>query len=367
MFGVGYRLLSFVRELDRGSAVMSGEVAPGAYDRDRIDSGERENGTSLREAISSLGQLVAHVRDGGSRLAVFALLLAMILWGTVFVATKEVMGEAGPFTVAAGRFAIGFAVLFPIARRRGFRLADIFRPTYLLFGFMGVFLAYGLQNLSLVFSSASDATLVIAAQPAAVVMMGMLFLREKLPVARMLGIGLAMLGVLLVSGVSFSSGGTDALLGNALMVGSVLAYGAYAAQGRVLGGDQPASLITAASFGAGLLFLTPVAAGEMYIYGIPELGTQGWLILLYIGVVTTAATFLLLNYALRYLEAGAAGLYFNLLPVTGLTFAVLFGSRVGPIELVGGSLAIVGVLLGDYLVRRKASQGSTGELAGAHT
>lgn len=357
MFGVGYRLLRFARELDRGSAVMSGGVAPGAYDRGRIDSGERENGASFREAISSLGQLVAHVRDGGGpRLAVFALLLAMVLWGTVFVATKEVMGEAGPFTVAAGRFAIGFAVLFPLARRKGFRLRHVFSRAYLLFGFMGVFLAYGLQNLSLVFSSASDATLVIAAQPAAVVMMGMLFLRERLPVARMLGIGLAMLGVLLVSGVSFSSGGADALLGNALMVGSVLAYGAYAAQGRVFGVDQPASLITAASFGAGLLFLTPVAAGEMYLYGVPELGTEGWILLSYLGVSTTAATFLLLNYALRHLEAGAAGLYFNLLPVTGLAFAILFGSRVGPIELVGGSLAIAGVLLGDYLVRRRAQQ-----------
>ena len=354
MLGVGHRLLRFVRELDRGSAVMSGEVAPGAYDSGHVGSGGSEEGSSLRAAVLPLRRLLEYLRAGGGpRLAVFALLLAMVLWGSVFVATKEVMGEAGPFTVAAGRFAIGFAVLFPLARRKGFRVKHIFRRTYLLFGFMGVFLAYGLQNLSLVFSSASDATLVIAAQPAAVVMMGMLFLRERLPIARLLGIGLAMIGVLLVSGVAFSSGGGNALLGNALMVGSVLAYGAYAAQGRVLGVDQPASLITAASFGAGLLFLMPVAAGEMYLNGIPELGIEGWLILLYLGVSTTAVTFLLLNYALRHLEAGAAGLYFNLLPVTGLAFAILFGSRVGPIELVGGGLAIAGVLLGDYLVRRR--------------
>lgn len=86
---------------------------------------------------------------------------------------------------------------------------------------------------------------------------------------------------------------------------------------------------------------------------MPELGTESWLVLLYLGVSTTAATFLLWNYALRYLEAGAAGLYFSLIPVAGLAFAVLFGGNVGILEIAGGTLAISGVLIGDYLVHRE--------------
>ena len=291
---------------------------------------------------------------GGERLAVFALLLAMILWGSVFVATKEVMGEAGPFTVAAGRFAIGFAVLLPLARREGFRAKLVVSRTYLLFGFTGVFLAYGLQNLALVFTSAGSAALIMALQPAAVVLMGMLFLRERLPAARLLGVGLAIAGVVMASGIAFAGGGADMLLGNALMAGAVLAYGAYAAQGRLLGVDHPPSLTTAASFGAGLLFLLPFVAGEIYLNGLPRLGAEGLLVLLYLGVSTTAATFLLWNYALRHLEAGAAGLYFNLVPVAGLGFAILFGGHVGLVELTGGALAISGVLVGDYIVRKHA-------------
>lgn len=277
----------------------------------------------------------------------------MILWGSVFVATKEVMGEAGPFTVAAGRFAIGLGVLLPLARRQGFTVRLAVSRTYLLFGFTGVFLAYGLQNLALVFTSAGSAALVVAMQPAAVVLMGMLLLRERLPPARLVGIVLAMVGVLLVSSVAFSSGGADALLGNALMAGAVLAYGAYAAQGRLLGVDHPPSLTTAAGFAAGLLFMLPLVAGEIFLSGVPELGAEGWLILLYLGISTTAATFLLWNYALRHLEAGAAGLYFNLLPVTGLGFAILFGDRIGLVELAGGALAIAGVLVGDYVFRKR--------------
>ncbi|MGB3682603.1 MAG: DMT family transporter, partial [Rubrobacteraceae bacterium] len=142
-------------------------------------------------------------------------------------------------------------------------------------------------------------------------------------------------------------------LGNALMAASVISYGAYAAQGRSLGANHPPILITAASFATGLMFLLPFAAGEFYLYGVPGLGTESWLVLLYLGISTTAATFLLWNYALRHLEAGAAGLYFSLIPVSGLAFAVLFGGSVGMLEIAGGTLAISGVLVGDYLVRRQ--------------
>lgn len=349
-----YGLRKFASEMDRGLATMRGEVEPGANSGrgDRRDG--RTSGEFFRDVVRPLKRLGRHLHPGGGqRLAVFALLLAMVLWGSVFVATKEAMGEAGPFTVAAMRFAIGFTVLLPLARREGFRARLIVSRTYLLFGFTGVFLAYGLQNLALLFTSAGSAALVIATQPAAVVLMGVLFLRERLPAARLMGIVLAMAGVLLVGGVAFSNGGAGMLLGNVLMAGSVLAYGAYAVQGKVLGANHPPSLITAASFGAGLLFLAPFAGSEVYMNGVPEMGTRGWLILLYLGVSTTAATFLLWNYALQHLEAGAAGLYFNLLPVTGLGFAILFGGQVGPVELVGGALAISGVLIGDYIVRKR--------------
>ena len=308
-----YGLWKFMSEMDRGLAMMRGEVEPEEVEpgtqAGRARRHHRHDGRasgSLRLAVvrplKDLGRRLHPV--GGQRLAVFALLLAMVLWGSVFVATKEAMEEAGPFTVAAARFAIGFAVLLPLARHEGFKTKLVVSRTYLLFGFTGVFLAYGLQNLALVFTSAGSAALVVALQPAAVVLMGVLFLRERLPLARLAGIGLAIVGALMVGGVAFSSGGAGALLGNALMAAAVLAYGAYAAQGRLLGVDHPPSLTTAASFGAGLLFLLPFVVGEIYMGGVPELGTQGWLVLLYLGVSTTAATFLMWNYALRHLEAG---------------------------------------------------------------
>lgn len=81
--------------------------------------------------------------------------------------------------------------------------------------------------------------------------------------------------------------------------------------------------------------------------GAPDLDPRGWLVVAYLGVVASALAMFLWNHALRHVPASAAALYVNLVPVVGLGFAVLFGEHVGAVQLVGGTLAVAGVLLGD--------------------
>jgi drug/metabolite transporter (DMT)-like permease len=285
----------------------------------------------------------------GRHLAVLALLVSMAVWGSTFVVTKSVLDEAGPFAVAVLRFGIGLLVLLPFAYRRGFRVRLALEPAFLLFGFTGVVLYFGLQNLALVFTSAANAALISAGVPVAAALLARAFLKERIPLPRLFGIGLSVIGVLLVSGTTPSGGGTGALLGNALMVVAVVGYGAYGVQGRAMRGGEryPAVVATTASFAAGLLFLLPLAAGEALLFGAPELGARGWLVVAYLGAVASALAMFLWNHALRYVPASAAALYINLVPVVGLGFALLFCERVGAAQLVGGALAVGGVLLGE--------------------
>jgi drug/metabolite transporter (DMT)-like permease len=288
--------------------------------------------------------------------AVLALLCAMIVWGSTFIATKILLEESGPFFVTMGRFLIGLAVLLPFAYRAGFYFGLALRPSFLLFGLTGVALFFGLQNLGLLFTSASTAALIHAGVPAAVAVLAYLFLNERIPRMRLLGIGISVFGVVLVSGAMPTDRGPLYLLGNALIVGSVLAYGAYATQGKALrtGDRYPATVATAASFAAGLIFLSPFVVGELLLIGAPELSFRGWLILLYLGVGASALTLFLWNFALRYMEATAAAIYINLIPVIGLLFALALGESVLAVQLLGGTLAIAGVLLSESTTRRNA-------------
>jgi drug/metabolite transporter (DMT)-like permease len=193
--------------------------------------------------------------------------------------------------------------------------------------------------------------------PAAAALLAYLFLKEHIPRRRLLGIGLSIGGVLLVSGVAPTGGGALSLLGNVLIVGSALAYAVYATQGKALrtGAEYPATVATAASFASGLLLLSPLLAGELLLVGAPQLTVGGWLILLYLGVGASALTLFLWNFALRYVAASAAALYINLIPVVGFIFALALGETATPAQLLGGTLAVAGVLLGEAATGRQKS------------
>jgi drug/metabolite transporter (DMT)-like permease len=291
--------------------------------------------------------------DGGRRLAVLALLVTVFVWSSTFVATKVLLEEAYPFAVTAGRFLIGFVVLAPFAYHQGFRMRLAVEPTFVLFGLTGVVLYFGLQNLGLVFTSAGNAALIQAGVPAAAAILAFLFLREQISVRRFSGIVLSVGGVVLVSGTDPSGGGLRTLLGNALIVGSVVSYGAYTVQGKALRSvwEYPAAVTTAASFAAGLMFLLPLAAGEAWLVGTQDLSMRGWAILLYLGVVASALTLFLWNYALRHVEASAAAVYVNLIPVMGLIFALALGETASLLQILGGIIAVSGVLLSEAAVR----------------
>ncbi len=143
----------------------------------------------------------------------------------------------------------------------------------------GVSPDYGLQNLALVFTSAANAALISAGVPVAAVVLAKALLKEPIPPARLFGIGLSVLGVGLVSGTTPSGGGLGTILGNALMVVAVVAYGAYAVHytklhamskavflgvislcaSSVVTGD-PAIIYRAILIGAFLLVTTPISA-----------------------------------------------------------------------------------------------------------
>jgi drug/metabolite transporter (DMT)-like permease len=286
-------------------------------------------------------------RSGYQR-ATLALLTAIMLWGSTFIITKLIMVELGPFALTFLRFFIGLLVLAPIARRQGFRLSMIFQPIFLQFGLTGIALFYGLQNLGLTYTSAGNAALIEGGIPAVTALLSFLILKERINRRRLIGVVVTLAGVALVSGVQSTDGGAHTIVGNLLVFGAVLAFSTYTIQGKRLVADYPPVVTTAASFGAGLLFLTPVAAGELLLTGVPAISPLGWLAILYLGIGASAITTFLWIYALQYVDASAAGLYTSLAPVVGIGFAVMLGESTSVIQLVGGALAVAGVWIGNW-------------------
>ena len=65
-------------------------------------------------------------------------------------------------------------------------------------------------------------------------------------------------------------------------------------------------------------------------------------------------TLFLWNYALRYVEASAATVYVNLIPVVGLILALALGETTSVLQILDGIIAVSGVLLSEAAVRKES-------------
>ena len=206
------------------------------------------------------------------------LVAVMSLWGCTFVLTKDVIGEVPPLTLAFLRVAIGFLILFPVAMIRRRSLVEP-RPALpwkaiLAMGFVGVSFYYGVFNLGLVYTSASQGALVQSSIPAVTALIAILWLRERASSIRISGIVLSVLGVLIIFSGSQASDASSPqpVLGNSLVFLSVVAWGIYTSLAKRFA-HVDAIVMTAAVIGAGALFLFPAAIIEMRGHAWPQLSS----------------------------------------------------------------------------------------------
>lgn len=289
-----------------------------------------------------------HIRQSGwtpHRRGIAALLATVAIWGTAYIITKAALDEIGPFTIAVVRFSLALAIIWPLARRQGFRALMMIQPAFVRFGLTGVALYFGLQNLGLVWTSAGVTALIQTAIPAVTAVLAVLLLHERLNRFQIIGIAVTIAGTVLVSWSGDGDGSSQALLGNIMIIGSTVAWAIYTIQGRRMMLGIPPLVATAASFGAGLLFLTPLMLLEIWRFGLPQFSPAIGVSMIYLGIVSSALTMFLWNYALQYIEASVAGLYVNLTPVVGLIAALVGGERTSTSQIAGGSIALFGVWL----------------------
>lgn len=285
----------------------------------------------------------------GRTFALLSLVLVMLVWGSAFAVTKASVVQVPPICFALLRFGIASLVLVPLACSQGGMLPlprSLPLVTLVLMGLTGITLYYIGFNVSLLYTTASQGALIQSSIPAVTAVIAIGLLGERLSAWRMLGIGISILGVLLV--VTINSPGTNAarpLLGNLLMLGTVIVWSLYTVLIKRLA-SAPQLAVTAYSTLFGTLLLIPAALVELRVKPAPMLTRDVWISALYLGVLGSAGGYLLWNRALTYLDASQAATFVNLLPVIGVTTAVLFLDE--PLvsqHLVGGALVLLGVWL----------------------
>ena len=221
-------------------------------------------------------------------------------------------------------------------------------------GWVGVSLLAQFAGTKL--STAAAGALITSATPAFIVLFAWWILHERASGRQWIGLGLATLGVLIVSLLGdqpASEAATNPLLGNLLLIVAAVSWALYSVLVKLNSLKYTALAITLAVTAFGIPIVAPVAAIELRTQTIGTLTLPAILGILYIGIGSTAIAFFLWNRSFELLEAATASLFFFAQPVVGTLLAAIFrGEQLGWSFFAGGALILLGALLG--MLRPKA-------------
>ena len=264
--------------------------------------------------------------------------------------------------LSAWRFAFGALLawcwlLGSAERRRGLRLVD--RRTAIVAVALGVLYVgnSGTYYAGLETVPVGLAALIVYVYPAVVAVMALRFGRRLDGRRPWFALGLALVGVVLALG-GVPAGAMPPLAGVALVVASPLIYSVWIVLSARLSGERRDSVGEEAAAGtdaaaATALMMTATAAVYWLsglAFGLPvtpdRIPVAAWPGLVGVGVVATFIAIQTFYAGVRRISAAQAALVSTIEPAWTIALAaLLFGQTLAPIQLLGGALIIIGVII----------------------
>ena len=283
------------------------------------------------------------------------LLLAVLIWGSTFVAQSVGMDYVGPFTFATVRCSLAVLVLLPAAwlmerGKPGFwkRWADKKLLRAGLFCGVALFAATTLQQMGLVYTDAGKSGFLTAMYIVLVPVFG-LALGRKAPAAAWCSVALAVVGLYLLS---FAGGMDQINRGDLLTVGCAVCFALQILLIDIFAKDvDPVRLNTLQAVCCGVLSCVGMVLTEQ---PDPAAILSCWLPISYAGVLSLGVAYTLQIVGQRDLNPTVASLIMSLESVVAVIFgALLLREEMSPAELAGCALVFVAVLLSQLPSRRK--------------
>lgn len=219
------------------------------------------------------------------------------------------------------------------------RIKDL--PVLLCGGFFGMTLTNVFYNIAVLNLSLGFAGVLIGLSPVYVVLIAAILFREKVTRRKLLGMVLAIIGVIMVSGV-IDAGITFTALGLAAGLLSGLFYGMTSISTKIsIGRGYKGLTITFYAVLITALTTAPFANWDVVAAYTAAAPLSHMLLMIAHALVGAALPYLMLNVSLKHIEAGRASILTSSEPVSAMLFgAFVFGEKLTAISLAGMAIAV---------------------------
>jgi drug/metabolite transporter (DMT)-like permease len=281
--------------------------------------------------------------------------LAACCWAAGGLMAKWVFVRLGisvqPMTLAAARSFVAFPVLFAycaLTRRRVLRLRRRDVPFVVGFGIFALALLHFSYFKAIQETDVATAILLQYLAPVMVLVISVLFLRERLTWALPAAVLLAVTGCALTVGAIGGKGLTVSTAGLFWGLVSAVFMTVYIVMGKLASGRiGPWTLSTYGLATAAVFWLVLLGArGSLGDVGSLLGNPQGFLAVLSISVISTVVQFALFLTALTVVDATKASVTATLEPVVaGLGAYLLLGESLTGLQILGGALVVTDILV----------------------
>ncbi|MFB3052336.1 MAG: DMT family transporter [Dehalococcoidia bacterium] len=278
--------------------------------------------------------------------ALLALLALGAIWGASFLFIKVIVDETSPLEVTEGRLFFGaLAVGVVMVMRK----TPVRRPPALSFkvavwALVGIVIPFILIAWAEEHIDSGTASVLNSSMPLFTVLFAAIFLiEEQLTPARVAGLGIGLVGVIVLTGGDVYDLRDSTVLSQLAVVGAAACYGAGAVYARsLLKEDDPVGL-TGGQLVLGTLLVLPIM---LVVRGTPDysLSVEAWLSLLALGVLGTGIAIIIYLWLVDNVGSVRSSLVTYIIPVVGLFLGwAVLNESIGVNTVLGCALIIVGV------------------------
>lgn len=276
------------------------------------------------------------------------IIIAGLFWGSmgIFVRHLNDLGFSS-IQVACLRLTtagILFALILLIKDRKGFKIALRDIPLFLALGLVSILFFTCCYFTAIRLMTMSTAAILLYTSPIWVMVLAIIFLKEKFTVQKLIALILAFAGCILVSGF----GGKVTVVGILVGLGSGLGYGLYSIFGTFALKKYSPYTVTCYTFliaGLGSIFVADPVDLVSKISAIENKPALFGFVLL-TAVITAVIPFLLYTLGLNMTTAGKAAVLATVEPAAATLFGFfVMKETVGPVAIAGILLVFAAIIV----------------------
>ena len=276
------------------------------------------------------------------------IIIAGLFWGSMGIFVRH-LNDLG-FTsiqVACLRLTMAgilFAVILLIKDPKGFKISLKDIPLFLALGLVSILFFTCCYFTAIRLMTMSTAAILLYTSPIWVMVLAIIFLKEKITLQKIIALILAFAGCVLVSGF----GGKVTVFGVLVGLGSGLGYGLYSIFGTFALKKYSTFTVTCYTFliaGFGSIFVAnPADLVNKISSAENKLSLFGFVLLT--SVVTAVIPFLLYTLGLNRTTAGKAAVLATVEPAAATLFGFfVMGETVGPVAIAGILLVFAAIIV----------------------